>query len=67
MRKENIIKAIAEAKEFIFRANICLEELKVMDGSNKGWQSYTCGTKNSGALRRQSMELTRVLVRMRKF
>lgn len=67
MRKENILKAIAEAKELIHRANICLDELKIMNGSNKGWQFYICGTKNSGALRRQSMELTRALVRLRKF
>jgi hypothetical protein len=56
MDRDKIMHAIAMAQEFVERAR------KVLSGDQ-----YTYGNgKDSGALRRQSMELTRVLTEMRK-
>lgn len=60
MKKQKIQKAIAEAKEFIQKA----EEL--MGNQKIGVADYYYGSKLTGSLRRQSMELTRSLSELRK-
>lgn len=60
----NIIEienTIFEAKKFIARAEKAKAELELF-----GWQNYMIGTSKSGSLKRQSMELTRALVDLRK-
>lgn len=57
MNEKTILAAIKEAKEFIKRADAVLD-------CNE--QSYIGSNSKSGALRRQSMELTRALSDMRK-
>lgn len=58
MDKATIKAAIEDAQEFIRRARAVLDEK-----AEPGY--YGCGTAKSGALRRQSLELTRALARMR--
>jgi hypothetical protein len=65
MKKENIKKAVAEAKRFIACAK-ALEEETVKSYTNVEYTFYNSGTKESGALRRASMDLTRSLAEMRK-
>jgi hypothetical protein len=55
MNKEMIKKAIKEADEFLDRAEICIRP-----GVD------TSGTRDTAALKRQSLELTRALADMRK-
>lgn len=57
MEREAIRKAVKEAKEFLKRANAVLD-----DNTAREWS----GNALTGALRRQSMELTRALAVMRK-
>ncbi len=57
MQEENIKAAVRDAKVFLKRA----EEL-LKTGADYSWAS----PKESGALRRASMELTRSLATMRK-
>lgn len=60
MTKERIEKAIEEATEFIARAKVVVGSGSYVE--DMWWPPKT----ESGALRRQSMELTRALVEMRK-
>lgn len=60
MNIETIKKTMAEAKEFIKRAQDVIDENK----RNDTYMLY--GTAATSALRRQSMELTRSLTTMRK-
>jgi len=59
MKREKIETAIADAYLFIARANAALIEVEICG-------SWVVGTAKSGALRRQSLELTRALSEMRK-
>lgn len=61
MNKTGIEKAIAEAEEFIERANAALDE-----AIDSKYTHSLYPTAKTGALRRQSMELTRALAEMRK-
>lgn len=61
MRKDNIKRCVKEAKEFIKRAKEVLAEL---DKENS--DRVFSGTKASGALKRQSMELSRSLADLRR-
>lgn len=54
MTQDSIKKAVDEAVEFIERANVVLASPGIVFG------------RETGALRRQSMELTRALAEMRK-
>lgn len=57
MISQNIDEAVAEAKRFLKRA----KELKEIASKENWWHA-----KESGALRRASMDLTRALAKMRK-
>lgn len=57
MTRESVEKAMEEAREFIRRAEAALEAPSSV---------YVYTSALSGALRRQSMELTRALAEMRK-
>jgi hypothetical protein len=59
----NIKKAVEEAKKFIKRAELVLDEQKSIAGTNN---VAIWGSASTSSLRRQSMELTRSLARMRK-
>lgn len=59
MKIEDVRKSVELAKEFISRA----KELEKVSTNASG---HVWGCKESGALRRQSMELTRQLAKMRK-
>jgi len=61
MNPTEIRKAVAEAKMFIKRANDALAGVRMI-----GEFEYLDGGKDSGALRRSSMELTRSLANMRR-
>jgi len=61
MNPTEIRKAVAEAKLFIKRANAALAIVRKI-----GDFDYLDGGKESGALRRSSMELTRSLADMRR-
>ena len=56
MTSQNIDEAVAEAKRFIKRA----KELKEANSKEGWWHA-----RESGALRRASMDLTRALAKMR--
>jgi len=58
MNRKKLIHAVAEANRFIARAN----ELFVADSS----QYFNCQPKETGAVRRASMDLTRALAELRK-
>ena len=58
MKTADIEKSIFVAKVFVARAEKVLEERKMVP-------STVMGSKNSGSLRRVSMELTRILAKMR--
>lgn len=60
MKIAAVRRAKAEAEEFVRRAKKVIEEY----GDNDC--EFIWGSPASGALRRQSMELTRVLAEMRK-
>ena len=55
MTQESIKEAVKQAREFIRRADATLKV-----------DEWVTGSRESGALRRQSMELTRALAAMRK-
>ena len=59
MKEDTISAALIEAKEFVSRAQATLNAAK-----NDEYIFF--GTKQTGALRRQSLELTRALAEMRK-
>ncbi len=60
MTEEKVKICIKEAKEFIERAKVVLERAKE--------DKYIFfGCKETGALRRQSLELTRALAELRKW
>ena len=61
MTRETIIDAKIAAHEFIKRCDVVLKHPDF-----KTYQHLIVGNKVSGALRRQSMELTRRLAEMRK-
>ncbi len=61
MNKDRIRVAVEHASIFIERANDLLERLDNEDGA-----ILITGCKESAALRRQSMELTRALAELRK-
>ena len=60
MNKKQITKAKKEAEEFIKRAREVLA-----DPESLAFVEIGCGNRDSGALRRQSMELTRALSDLR--
>jgi hypothetical protein len=60
MKIKAVRKAKAEAEEFIRRAKVVIEEY----GDNDC--EFIWGSHASGALRRQSMELTKALAETRK-
>jgi hypothetical protein len=60
MTREKIIDAKIAAKEFIKRCDAVLTHPDF-----KTYQHFWLGNKETGALRRQSMELTRTLSEMR--
>ena len=62
MRKPDIDKAIAEAKRFIERANALIE---AQNGTYDCW-GHILASKDSGAVRRASMDLTRSLADLRR-
>ena len=59
MKEKDIKEAVSEAKRFVTRA----AEWLALDNRYKD----ITGTKEGGALRRASMELTRALAKMRKY
>ena len=59
MNKRTINKAVNEAKRFIEAAKLVQAALAERD-------SYIVGTKESGALKRASLDLTRALADMRR-
>lgn len=59
MTSDKIAKAEAEAKRFLMACKV----LREADGGAK-WLLY--GSKESGAVRRSSLDLTRCLAEMRK-
>ncbi len=65
MNIPEIKNAIAEAERFIDRAKDLLNTVKREETSAYVFESYTVG-KESGALRRASLDLTRALADMRK-
>lgn len=65
MRQKAIEEAMAEARKFLNRAAGLLEKA-VAERKDHGYERVLSGSPESGALRRQSMELTRALARMRR-
>lgn len=63
MNRQKIEDSIEEAHKFIERANTVLRDII---GKKDDVLSYGGGNKNSGALRRQSLELTNSLANLRK-
>ena len=61
MTKHGICKAMIEAREFLKRADAVLD-----DNVSDALVSRLVPTAMTGALRRQSMELTRALAALRK-
>lgn len=64
MQTDEIKQAIQEAKRFIKRAEECIEARKPYE--SHGYEFTPIAPKESGALRRASMDLTRQLAKMRK-
>ncbi len=60
---QKICKAHQEAKEFVERAEAVIQIAAVRDGE---LEDVYCHPVETGALRRQSMELTRALAEMRR-
>ena len=65
MNIKEIELAVAEAKRFIEKAESCLNAKSVTYGSGE-YIFHASAPKESGALRRASMDLTRQLAQMRK-
>jgi hypothetical protein len=59
MNKRTINKAVNEAKRF-------LEAAKLVQAALVEGNGYVVGTKESGALKRSSLDLTRALADMRR-
>lgn len=57
-RINDIIEAVDEARRFIKRADACVQRLTA-----DKWAEYSC--KESAAMKRASMDLTRALVKVR--
>lgn len=64
MKRTEVIKAQQEAKRFLEKVEPALNYFKDRNGENIDWQ--TCGTKETAALKRASLDLTRALADMRK-
>ena len=62
MNNEKIAEAVREAERFLAKHKAF--EAAIPKGVGSGY--YMWGTKESGALRRASMDLTRALAEMRK-
>lgn len=62
MKKSKIIEAKKEAQRFIDKVNKLLNKSTKKDYYNSSYCGYT---KESGAVRRASMDLTRLLAEMR--
>ncbi len=65
MKKSRIEDAIWLAKQFIERAELCLAA-QAETYTHAGGTFHATAPKESGALRRASMDLTRSLAHMRK-
>ena len=67
MNRKTIMAAQAEAREFIRRADVVLDQYREGKANNPHtWYQAEPGyTRECGDLKRQSMELTRALVWMR--
>lgn len=59
MNREKLVIAIVEAKRFIAKAQAAADEF---DRNEYAWN----GTKETGAARRSSMDLTRALAELRR-
>ena len=64
MRKENITTAKAEAKRFLARVSEWEKAQSTYEAYGHTFHNHT--PKQSGSLRRASMDLTRALAEMRK-
>lgn len=62
MNKLCIKIAVAEAEKFLVRAKIVLDQ----NDESSGDTDWLFGSKYTGALKRQSIDLTRSLAEMRK-
>jgi hypothetical protein len=62
MNEKKIREAVKDAREFIARADVLLKDADAMRYLSVGCGGYAL----SGAIRRQSMELTRALAELRK-
>ena len=60
MKIEQIQVAVSEAQRFIGRANLAIHEAK------ENGYGLSCIPKETGSLRRSSLDLTRALAEMRK-
>lgn len=71
MYRGKIERAKTEAEDFV---GACNEALARLDTENTGWKNrdfpsiadYSYGSPETGALRRKSMDLTRILAELRK-
>ncbi len=61
MKIGKVNKSILEAKRFLASANVLIALLNDHD-----YEANICGSKESGAARRASMDLTRALADMRR-
>lgn len=67
MNRETMIAAKKEARELIKRIDSCMEEANQSGRSGlRGNINYHASPKSTGAVRRQSMELTRALAELRR-
>lgn len=71
MQKENITRAVLEAKRFLAKAKEYMDESSKSDGEyvnylGKTVKSYPSCPAESGAVRRASLDLTRALAAMRR-
>ena len=70
MRKSAIDSAVTEAKRFLDSVKVYRQAIKNPDGfyTYEGivTQTYPSAPKESGAMRRSSLDLTRALAEMRK-
>lgn len=65
MNEVSVRCALAEAEEFVARCQTVLA-LSDSDPARRSVAGYLWGSKETGALRRQSMELTRALADLRR-
>lgn len=64
MNKNTLITAVTEAHRFLARAEELQQKYDELQGS---LQDPFLGSKESGAVRRASMDLTRALAELRKY